>query len=180
MDINEQLASLYKRYGPPALTNFRVEDIAGTGPHEAGAFTLADLGGAVVLIRRKPQPDHPGLEDFWWLPGGEWEPDEGLDQAAVREFREETGLEIHLERLLAALVREERFFMFWFRGHVVAGSLSPEGDPTHSTAEVKSFAPADIPVEGLRSNIDKIVLAYEGFIDYPLHDLLARHGLRIR
>jgi ADP-ribose pyrophosphatase YjhB (NUDIX family) len=136
------------------------------------------MNGEVVLIRRTPHADHPGLETFWWLPGGEWEPDERLDEAAVREFREETGLEVGLERLLVALVREERFFMFWFRGHVVAGSLSPEGDPTHSTAEAKSFAPADIPVEALRSGVDKIVLAYAGFIEHPLHDLLTRHGLQ--
>ncbi len=47
----------------------------------------------------------------------------------MREFREETGLEVHLGRLLVALVRDERFFMFWFRGHVVAGTVSPDGDP---------------------------------------------------
>jgi ADP-ribose pyrophosphatase YjhB (NUDIX family) len=136
-------------------------------------FTLADANGEVVLIRRTPHVDHPGLETFWWLPGGEWEPDETLDEAAVREFREETGLEVALERLLVALIREERFLMLWFRGHVIAGGLSPDGDPTHSTAEVKSFAPADIPVAALRSNVDRIVLAYAGFIDHPIHDLLA-------
>lgn len=178
MDIRKQIASLYERYGAPALTNFRIEDIPEHGLHEAGVFTLADLGGDVVLIRRTPHIDHPGLETFWWLPGGGHEAGEGLDEAAVREFREETGLEVHLERLLVALVRDEQFFMFWFRGHVVSGSLSADGDPTHSTAEVRSFSPADIPVETLRSSIDKIILAHEGFIDYPFHDLLAKHGLR--
>lgn len=178
MDIHEQIASLYERYGAPALTNFRIEDITGHGPHEAGVFTLADLDGDVVLIRRTPHIDHPGIETFWWLPGGGHEAGERLDEAAVREFREETGLEVRLERLLVALVRDGQFFMFWFRGHVVAGSISADGDPTHSTAEVKTFSPADIPVEALRSNIDKIILAYEGFIDYPVHELLAKHGLQ--
>jgi hypothetical protein len=77
-----------------------------------------------------------------------------------------------------ALVRDERFFLLWFRGRTTAGSLSPEGDPTHSTAEVKTFAPAEIPVGALWSDVDRIVLAYEGFIDHPLDDLLARHGLQ--
>jgi ADP-ribose pyrophosphatase YjhB (NUDIX family) len=178
MDIHEQIASLYERYGAPALTNFRIEDITGYGPHEAGVFTLADIHGDVVLIRRTPHIDRPGLETFWWLPGGGREAGERLDEAAVREFREETGLEVRLERLLLALTRNEQFFMFWFRGHVVAGSVSAAGDPTHSTAEVRSFPPVDIPVEALWSDIDKIILAYEGFIDYPLHDLLVKHGLR--
>lgn len=132
MDLSEQITALYEQYGAPTLTNFRLEDIAGHSPYKAGAFTLADSDGEVVLIRRTPQPDYPGLETFWWLPGGAWEADEGLDEAAVREFREETGLEVHLERLLVALVRDERFFILWFRGRTTAGSLSPEGDPTHS------------------------------------------------
>jgi ADP-ribose pyrophosphatase YjhB (NUDIX family) len=178
MDIRKQIASLYERYGAPALTNFRIEDIPGPGPHEAGVFTLADINGDVVLIRRTPQAEHPGLETFWWLPGGGHEAGEGLDEAAVREFREETGLEVRLERLLVALVRDEQFFMFWFRGHVVSGSLSANGDPTHSTAEAWSFSPADIPVEALRSNIDKIVLAYDGFIDCPVHEVLTKYGLQ--
>ncbi len=178
MDIHEQVASLHERYSAPVLTNFRVEDVTGHGPHRAGVFTMADIHGEVVLVRRKPQADYPDLETFWWLPGGGHESGEGLDEAAVREFREETGLEVRLERLLLALTRNEQFLMFWFRGHVEAGSVSPDGDPTQSTAEVKSFSPANVPVEALWSDIDKIVLAYEGFIDYPVHELLAKYGLQ--
>jgi len=177
MDIRKQVTSLYEQYGAPALTNFRVEDVTGNGPWEAGVFTLADVNGDVVLVRRKPRANHPGLETFWWIPGGAHEAGEKLDEAAVREFWEETGLKVRVERLLVALIKDERFFTFWFRGHVVAGSASPRGDPCNNTAEVRSFSPVDIPVEALRSDIDKIVLAYEGFIDYPIHSLLAKHSL---
>jgi ADP-ribose pyrophosphatase YjhB (NUDIX family) len=178
MDTLTQVTSLYKRYGTPALTNFRIEDVTGNGPDEAGVFTLADLKGSVVLIRREPQVDYPGIETFWWIPGGGHEASESLDEAAVREFREETGLEVHIERLLVARVTSEHFFTFWFRGHVVAGNLSPYGDPCNTTAEVKVFASSDILVETLWSDIDKIVLAYEGFIDYPIESLLMKHSLR--
>ncbi len=178
MDICKQIASLYERYGAPALTNFRLENITDHVPHEAGVFTLADIHGEVVLIRRKPQADYPSLETFWWLPGGGHEAGERLDEAAVREFREETGLEICLERLLLALTKNQRFYMFWFRGHVTTGSVSPDGDPTQSTAEVKSFCPANVPLDALWSDIDKIVLACEGFIDCPVHELLAKYGLQ--
>jgi len=177
MDIRKQVASLYEQYGAPALTNFRLEDVTGNGPHEAGVFTLADIDGDIVLVRRKPRANHPGIETFWWIPGGAHEAGERLDEAAVREFREETGLKVRIERLLVALIKDRRLFTFWFKGHVVAGSASPHGDPCNSTAEVRFFSPAYIPVEALWSDIDKIVLGYERFIDYPIHGLLAKHGL---
>jgi ADP-ribose pyrophosphatase YjhB (NUDIX family) len=180
MGICTQIAAIYEQYGDPALTNFTLEDLTGNGPGEAGVFTLADAGGRVVLIRRKPQADWPGIETYWWLPGGGREAGEGLDEAAVREFREETGLEICIERLLLARIKDERFFNCWFRGRVVAGRVSPAGDPCHTTAEVQLFSPADIPVGALCSDLDKIVLAHEGFINCPIDALLARCGLEER
>jgi ADP-ribose pyrophosphatase YjhB (NUDIX family) len=180
MDIGRQIAAIYQRYGDPALTNFHLEDPTGNGPREAGVFTLADADGCVALIRRKPHADWPSIETYWWLPGGGCEAGEGLDEAAVREFREETGLEICIERLLLARIQDRRFFNCWFRGRVVASSVSPAGDPCHTTAEVRLFSPADIPVGALCSDLDKIVLACEGFIRYPIDALLARYDLEER
>ncbi len=46
--------------------------------------------GGIVLIKRKHEPRG------WALPGGMVEENETLEQAAVREAREETGLDITL------------------------------------------------------------------------------------
>lgn len=54
MDICRQIAAIYERYGDPALRDVHLEDLTGSGPREAGVFTLADAGGRVALIRRKP------------------------------------------------------------------------------------------------------------------------------
>jgi ADP-ribose pyrophosphatase YjhB (NUDIX family) len=47
--------------------------------------------GRVLLTQREDFP-------VWCLPGGGVDPGESLAQAAVREVREETGLEVELER----------------------------------------------------------------------------------
>lgn len=55
---------------------------------------LLAVDGGVVLIRRANPPRG------WALPGGFVDEGEPVEAAAVREAREETGLEAHLEALL--------------------------------------------------------------------------------
>jgi 8-oxo-dGTP diphosphatase len=49
-----------------------------------------DPAGRLLLIQRAHAP-HPGR---WSLPGGRVEPGESVEQAVVREVREETGLDV--------------------------------------------------------------------------------------
>jgi ADP-ribose pyrophosphatase YjhB (NUDIX family) len=56
-----------------------------------------DQAGRVLLVR------HAGQHDGWAVLGGAVEPGESPAQAAVRETREEIGVEIRLTRLLGAL-----------------------------------------------------------------------------
>jgi len=53
-------------------------------------------GGSVLLVRRGGEP----LKDEWSLPGGRLELGETIQQAIVREVREETSLDIEPLRLL--------------------------------------------------------------------------------
>jgi ADP-ribose pyrophosphatase YjhB (NUDIX family) len=62
---------------------------------------MAKLGVTVAIIRDN-QVVLTKREDFevWCLPGGEMDPGESPAQTAVREAREETGLEVQLTRLV--------------------------------------------------------------------------------
>lgn len=59
-------------------------------------FTIQDEQLKVLLIRRLSEP----FKDGWALPGGFVEIDEDLEQAALRELQEETGITgVYLEQL---------------------------------------------------------------------------------
>lgn len=85
----------------------------------------------VLLIHRARQP-HRGL---WVAPGGKLEPGESPHEGAVREIREETGLEIELPRLRGVVTEvsarpDYQWLLFLFRAGQFSGSLraSDEGE----------------------------------------------------
>ncbi|MBW3017186.1 NUDIX hydrolase, partial [Candidatus Woesearchaeota archaeon] len=59
-------------------------------------FTLKDDDLQVLLVKRKEWP----FENCWALPGGFAKMDESLDNAAIRELKEETNVKnVYLEQL---------------------------------------------------------------------------------
>jgi len=66
-----------------------------------GVGAVVFRGNEVLLIRRGREP----ARGKWSLPGGLVELGEGLEDAVRREVLEETGLEVHVDGLVAALDR---------------------------------------------------------------------------
>ena len=88
----------------------------------AGAV-IRDAGGRLLLIRRGHEPSR-GL---WSVPGGRVEAGETPEQAAVREVREETGLDVVVGRLLGSVEIGE-FLVHDFAAEVVGGELRAGDD----------------------------------------------------
>ncbi len=60
--------------------------------------------GEIVLIKRKYEP----FKGYWALPGGMLEIGETVEQAAIREVREETGLDVSITRLVGVYSEPNR------------------------------------------------------------------------
>ncbi len=104
--------------------------------------SIVETGGGIVLLRRGIRPG-AGL---WVMPGGFVDRGETVEGAAIRETREECGLEIRISGLLGVYSYPgEPVVVVAFRAARAAGELVA-GD---ETLESRIYKPEDIPWEAL-------------------------------
>lgn len=87
---------------------------------EGAHLFLTDADGRILVVRTTY------LGPGWMLPGGRVERSETPHDAAVRETREETGLEARAERLILVDAHRPRNVSFVFAGRLVGGDLAPQ------------------------------------------------------
>jgi ADP-ribose pyrophosphatase YjhB (NUDIX family) len=118
-----------------------------------GAFAIIfDERGRVLLSHRRDI-------DAWNLPGGGVESGELPTEAAVRETKEETGLDVIVERLVGVYgKRDKDEFVFAFTCRVVGGQLIATGEADES----RFFAIEDIPPNTSPKQVERIRDAAEG------------------
>ncbi|MBQ0943579.1 NUDIX domain-containing protein [Ideonella sp. 4Y16] len=103
--------------------------------HRISAGVIVEHDGRLLLVRHVK----PGAYDFWVAPGGGVKGTESLEEAAAREAREETGLEVHVGRLLYVeefFNPECRHVKFWFAARFMGGQLNwshPDAVAEHIT-----------------------------------------------
>jgi 8-oxo-dGTP diphosphatase len=74
--------------------------------------------GRVLAALRPPSPRTAG---GWEFPGGKVEPGESDAQAAVRELREELGIEVAVGELLGSRPMGEQYLLRVYTGRLLAG-----------------------------------------------------------
>lgn len=114
-------------------------------------------GVAVVLLESGGLLLGERLDGGWCIPCGHVEWDESIERAAVREFAEETGLQVALEGVLAVHSNfhnpHQHTVGVWYRGHRVGGELQAGGD----LSRVEFFALDELP--NLKFPTDREVVA---------------------
>lgn len=127
-----------------------------------GVGAIIIESGRVVLVKRA----HPPLQDQWSIPGGVLEVGELVREAAVREAREETGLEVEPVELLGVYDRVLRdqsqrvqyhYVLIDFLCHRVAGELVAGAD----AVEARWFLPGELP--GMKLAEDTLDVIEKGF-----------------
>jgi mutator protein MutT len=110
----------------------------------AGIVVFDDQGRVLLQKRSK-------TEELWGFPGGVMELGESAEEAAIREVREETGLEVKIDSMLGVYTQYHHVYangdqvqpiMFMFKGSVVGGELFVDGKETF---ELAFFALDDVP-----------------------------------
>ncbi len=108
---------------------------------KVAAGVLIEDAGRVVLVQRGIEP-HFGS---WTLPAGFAEYGETIEETAIRECREETGLEIELDRLLGVYSVNSDFYghliLVLYSAHIVGGEMVAGDD----ASEAGFFAPDELP-----------------------------------
>jgi ADP-ribose pyrophosphatase YjhB (NUDIX family) len=105
---------------------------------KVGVGVLAVRRGKLLLVQRNHEPK---LGE-WSFPSGFVDAGEELHEAAIREAKEETGLDVRVDRLLGAWsTRGERVIFIAYAGRVTGGRI----EIGQECIDVRFFAPDALP-----------------------------------
>ena len=128
-------------------------------PIPATCIVVVDDRERVLLVKRNVPPK----EGFWCLPGGFIELGETLEQAALRELEEETGLNGKIEMLLGATANPSaQYDTVLMVGYLVknfSGDLKAGDD----ASDVAYFQLSELPEVAFESHREFIRIYYSKY-----------------
>lgn len=117
------------------------------------------LGDKILLVKRDTIP----FKGYWALPGGRMEPGESIEQTIIREVKEETGLEVKVERIVGEYVEkgvkdnvEYEYYPTCFLVQVIGGEVRRQESEIQ---EIRIFGLKELP-QPLAFEHDKMIKDY--------------------
>jgi ADP-ribose pyrophosphatase YjhB (NUDIX family) len=123
-------------------------------PKVAAVLFITD-GERVLMVRRAVDPQ----KGKWALPAGYIDYGEDPREAAIREAREETGLDVRISRLIDVLGPDSRqegpaSIVILFEAEVLGGQLAAHDD----VDRVAFLAPGEIPFDEIAFDSTRLLL----------------------
>ncbi|MHA1271705.1 MAG: NUDIX domain-containing protein [Candidatus Helarchaeota archaeon] len=122
--------------------------------------SIIDLGDSIVLIKRK----NPPFKNHWAIPGGFIELGETVENAVIRETKEETGLDVKIIKIFKVYSDPDRDP----RGHIISmvyickatGDIKSNLKASTDAKEVKIFKKKELFTLDLAFDHSKILSDY--------------------
>jgi len=133
-----KLASRSLRAGDPSRLVCEACDFIFYLDPKVATGVIVPFDGGIVLVRRAIDPSY----GKWVFPGGYVDRGETLEGAAIRETREEAGLDVRLTRLVGLYSYAGKpVILAVFAGEATGGVLAVDDE----SLEIKVFPPDGIP-----------------------------------
>lgn len=129
-------------------------------PVPASCVIAFDEKNRILLVKRNEEPK----KGFWCLPGGFMEIGETPEEAALREFHEETGLRGKIERLIGIVTHKSPRYGSILVAGFIAVSLEGQIKPGDDASDARFFALEELPEVAFDSHLYFIRSFYSAYV----------------
>jgi len=135
-------------------------------PVPAACVIACDAKSRILLVKRNEEPK----KGFWCLPGGFMEIGETPEEAALREFHEETGLKGKIERLIGIVTHKSPRYGSIIVVGFIADCLEGKMNPGDDASDARFFSMEELPELAFDSHLYFIRSFYSAYASSPFQN----------